>query len=228
MEIITYNIICYIHCAFTVSLKTMLSTLWCLISLETSIYLHKQVYFYEPVFQLKSEFISNRLSKFGSIEKLLWEATRGGEENTSQTVNRTPSKHTLNAGCQERCKGAQPNTPVAEHLLVIPSEWHFQIHTHTHTWCHLLPHSFKHTPSIGTIEHYLSLNRVSREMNWCIQHTDTHTNPLRHGDTRTVRPSWHLQALQWSMSSEFHLGRGIWPPTSVYDPSKGSLLIGLA
>lgn len=96
MEIITRKsplplstILC-IHCAFKVSLKTLLSALWCLISLETSISLHKQVYFYEPVFQLKSEFIGNRLSKFGSIEKLLWKATRSGEENTSQTVNRTP------------------------------------------------------------------------------------------------------------------------------------------
>lgn len=149
MKIITWKnplplstILC-IHCAFTVSLKTLLSALWCLISLETSIYLHKQVYFYEPVFQLKSEFIGILLSKFGSIENSFGRQQEVVKKTLHKQWIAHRSKHTLNAGCQERCKGAQPNTPVAEHLLVIPSEWHFQIHTHT--WCHLLPHSFKQT-----------------------------------------------------------------------------------
>lgn len=78
-----------IHHAFPASLKTQLSALWCLISLETSISLHKQVCFHEPVFQLKSEFTGNSVSELGTTEKLLWDDTRSGEENTSQTANHT-------------------------------------------------------------------------------------------------------------------------------------------
>lgn len=55
--------------------------------------------------------------------------------------NASKSKHTLNAGCQERCKG-HPDTPVAEHLLIpslrmtltrthSPSFSHIQTDTHT-------------------------------------------------------------------------------------------------
>lgn len=113
------TILC-IHHAFTVSLKTQLSALWCLISLETKI-------------QLKSEFTGNRLSeKLDPLKSSFGKQQEVAKKTSYKQWIAHRSKHTLNAGCQERCKGAHPNTPVAECLLVIPSEWHFQIRTLTH------------------------------------------------------------------------------------------------
>lgn len=56
-------------------------------------------------------------------------------------------------------------------------------HTHTHDVTSSLAHSNRHTPSISTITHYLSPDRVSKEIYQCIPHT-------RHSHWPT-KARWH-------------------------------------